>query len=96
MERLDRDILKLRSSLEELSGDMVDTIVEKNKLYGDSLTENGFDAVVLLLSIKISRLRNLSKRKSEKEVSKAIEDTLRDIACYAMLGLLIFGGENGN
>lgn len=96
MERLDKDILRLRSSLEELSNSLVDTIVEKNKLYGDSLTENGFDAVVLLLSIKASRLRNLNKRKSEKEASKAIEDTLRDMACYAMLGLLILRGENGN
>ena len=67
------------------------TLQEKNQAYGDSFTESvdkfGKTVIAVRLSDKFNRVCNLIKRDELKENDESLEDTLLDMAGYAILGL---------
>lgn len=67
------------------------TLQEKNQAYGDSFTESvdkfGKTVIAVRLSDKFNRICNLIKRGELKENDESLEDTLLDMAGYAILGL---------
>lgn len=74
---------------------------ERNTKYGPkNISRNGTHGVIVRLQDKMERLQNfhssclfhhcLAEYHSEDE---SIEDTLRDIANYAIIGLLLHSGE---
>ena len=67
------------------------TLQEKNQAYGDSFTESvdkfGKTVIAVRLSDKFNRICNLIKRGEDKENDESLEDTLLDMAGYAILGL---------
>ena len=70
--------------------DNLKTLYEKkNADYGDSfnklLDEFGLVSVAIRLQDKVNRLKSIVKSKEQKVVDETIEDTLMDIANYAIM-----------
>lgn len=67
------------------------TLQEKNQAYGDSFTksvdEDGLLVLKIRLGDKFNRISSLIKRDELKENDESLEDTLLDMAGYAILGL---------
>ena len=67
------------------------TLQEKNQAYGDSFTksidEDGLLVLKIRLGDKFNRVSSLIKRDELKENDESLEDTLLDMAGYAILGL---------
>lgn len=79
--------------MEEL-GELGDLLIRKQLDYGpNAIARFGLEGIVIRLSDKIERLINLQKLKSDPEVDESVEDTLQDIAGYAIHGLLIMSGD---
>lgn len=78
--------------------EMMDNLLEeKNKLYGDAFhkvwEEYGLTAVNVILSIKLSRLKNLATQKEDIALLH-IRDTLLDIMGYSALALNELKGKS--
>ena len=75
----------------EYTDHLAEILQEKNGAYGDSFTEsvNKFGLVVMpiRLSDKFNRICQLIKNGKLKENDESLEDTLLDMAGYAILGL---------
>jgi hypothetical protein len=66
---------------------VVQTVLSKNKDYGDAYKKKGIPGILVRLSDKATRVENL-QGKEALVVSESVEDTLVDIAGYALLGLI--------
>ena len=70
---------------------LAEVLQEKNDAYGDSFTKSvdkfGKTVIAVRLSDKFNRICNLIKRGEDKENDESLEDTLLDMAGYAILGL---------
>lgn len=76
-----------KSSFEEISLEIAKLLEQKNKAYGDNnLVKYGMFGVIVRLSDKLARLENISNLKKD-EYDESIEDTLKDIAGYAINAL---------
>lgn len=65
----------------------------KNEMYGDeNIKEFGEEGVMVRLSDKIQRLRNLTK-KGANPPEETIEDTWEDIIGYGVIGLMLRRGK---
>ena len=62
-------------------------VLEKNADYGDAWQKHGLAGVLVRISDKALRLQNL-EGKEALVVDEKVDDTLMDIAGYALLGLL--------
>lgn len=82
----------IRSTTEYLN----DTLLRKNQDYGDSFSKQfqkyGLISVLIRLEDKLSRLETLSRQPAQ--VEESIEDTLLDIAGYAILALIEVSRHN--
>ena len=69
----------------------------KNKDYGDSFgksyKEYGLTMSCIRLEDKLNRLKNLNFNKCAKVQNESIEDTLMDLANYAIMTLIELEGE---
>ena len=81
---MDNSFLKYTNHLAEI-------LQEKNDAYGDSfsksLDEDGLLVLKIRLGDKFNRISSLIKRGELKENDESLEDTLLDMAGYAILGL---------
>lgn len=70
---------------------LADVLNQKNLAYGDSfsksLDEDGLLVLKIRLGDKFNRISSLIKRGELKENDESLEDTLLDMAGYAILGL---------
>ena len=70
---------------------LADVLNQKNLAYGDSfsksLDEDGLLVLKIRLGDKFNRISSLIKRDEFKENDESLEDTLLDMAGYAILGL---------
>lgn len=71
----------------------------KNHDYGDSFTDTykkfGLVAPLVRMNDKINRLNTLAVKKQQVN-DEAIEDTLIDIANYAVMTIMLMKGETKN
>lgn len=85
MERTFKEIV------EEITENLADTLVRKNHDYGDSFhkqyCKRGFIVPLLRLEEKFDRLESITKSKNIL-VDETIDETLLDIAGYAVLTLV--------
>ena len=69
----------------------------KNKDYGDSFgksyKEYGLTMSCIRLEDKLNRLKSLNSNKCAKVQNESIEDTLMDLANYAIMTLIELEGE---
>jgi|SRR5690625_97576 len=71
-----------------------DTLIRKQIDYGpNAISRFGLDGIIIRINDKVERLINLSELKKDPEVDESLEDTLRDIAGYAILGLMVHRGD---
>ena len=70
-----------------IAQDVVMLLLEKNADHGDAWQKHGVAGVLVRISDKALRLQNLEGQEA-LVVDEKVEDTLRDIAGYALLGLL--------
>ena len=65
---------------------------EKNKRYGNSFSEQfeefGILSLIIRLNDKMNRLKTLTKDPSIGVLDESIEDSLKDLANYAIMGLV--------
>ena len=70
---------------------LADILQAKNDAYGDSFTksvdEDGLLVLKIRLGDKLNRVSSLIKKGELKENDESLEDTLLDMAGYAILGL---------
>ena len=70
--------------------EMLNTYIAKNIDYGNSFSElyndYGLLSTVIRLSDKLNRLKRLQK--ADAEVEESVEDTLQDLANYAIMTLI--------
>lgn len=75
----------------EYTDHLADVLQSKNNAYGDSFTksvdEDGLLVLKIRLGDKFNRISSLIKRGERKENDESLEDTLLDMAGYAILGL---------
>ena len=81
---MDNEFLKYTNHL-------ADVLNQKNLAYGDSfsksLDEDGLLVLKIRLGDKLNRVSSLIKKGELKENDESLEDTLLDMAGYAILGL---------
>lgn len=87
-----------RVALEKLTDDIISTLLKKNSDYGGASFDLGLNGNMVHLWDKIKRYRSLieKKNKGESPNFESIEDTLKDIVGYALIGLLIFPNEKNH
>ncbi len=75
----------------EYTNHLANILNQKNLAYDDSFTksvdEDGLLVLKIRLGDKFNRICNLIKRGELKENDESLEDTLLDMAGYAILGL---------
>jgi hypothetical protein len=70
----------------EIASEIADMLIKKNADYGDeNLTKHGMTGIIVRLSDKLARLENLQGKKGH--IDETTEDTLKDIAGYAINAL---------
>lgn len=77
----------------EITDDMLELYHRKNADYGDAFKKLfdkfGLDYTVIRLTEKLSRLESLTQNKGERKVKdESIEDTLIDLANYAIMSVI--------
>lgn len=81
----------MNNNFRKYTDNLAVTLENKNKAYGDSFTKSvdkfGKTVIAVRLSDKFNRICNLIKRGELKENDESLEDTLLDMAGYAILGL---------
>lgn len=71
-------------------------LVRKNADYGTAWEDRGLQGVVIRMHDKVARLNNLVSAGKEASVpEEPVRDTLRDLAGYAILGLLWLEHKQG-
>lgn len=79
----------------ELCDQLNDIYIAKNKDYGDSFgksyQEYGLTMACIRLEDKLNRLKALSKNKEQQVKDESIEDTLLDLANYAIMTVIEMG-----
>ena len=79
------------TSFEGITSEMLETYTKKNADYGGSfdksMNEFGLVSAVIRMSDKIERLKSLVKQDA-KVKEESIEDTLHDLASYAVMTLI--------
>ena len=76
-----------------ITNEMVQLYARKNADYGDSFgqtyRELGIISAVTRMSDKMNRLKRLTTREYQRAVKdESIDDTLTDLACYAVMTLM--------
>lgn len=76
----------------KVTDEMVELYAEKNKNYGDSfhksMDEDGLLVSKIRLGDKFNRFKNLITRESFGTKDESLEDTLLDLASYAIMTVL--------
>ena len=76
--------------IEEVCNEVKDLLIRKNHDYGNSFSKQyekyGLLSGIIRMDDKMSRIENLMKR--DAKVDESIEDSIRDLAGYAILTLV--------
>lgn len=80
------------SYFKQIGDEIVRLLIEKNNAYGNSSQKTyekyGLESYLIRMEDKINRLENLSSHKDVDNVGESIEDTLKDLAGYAILAII--------
>lgn len=83
------DKKQFAEEVEIIASNLVETLIKKNADYGNNVDKNidewGLSSLAIRLDDKLSRFKNLIKN-NRQVADETIEDTLLDLAGYAILG----------
>lgn len=84
-------IYLMNSKFRKYTDNLATTLESKNQAYGDSFAKSvdkyGLSVIGVRLSDKYNRIEHLITHHELKENDESLEDTLLDMAGYAILGL---------
>jgi len=89
-------------SIKKITNEMIEILLKKNEDYGGASFDLGLNGNMVHLWDKVSRYRSLVEKCNEKPNFEGLDDTLKDIIGYAIIGLHILGDDkitnkiNGN
>jgi hypothetical protein len=81
--------------IKEITDSVTQILLKKNADYGSASFDLGLNGNMVHLWDKISRYRSLVEKK-ETPNFESIEDTLKDIIGYAIIGLIILKQDTQN
>lgn len=82
------------SQVDRLQQGDKDLLIRKNTDYGNSnLTRAGLPGIATRLLDKVSRLNTLAQSGAEAQVDESLQDTLRDISNYGILGRMLLNNQ---
>jgi hypothetical protein len=87
-----------RADLNALCSDIIDLLMKKNEDYGGASFDLGLNGNMVHLWDKVKRYKTIIENQNSiksKPNFESIEDTLKDIVGYALIGLKILA-EEGN
>ena len=85
-----------KESIEKYFSDVTETLLRKNADYGGASFDLGLNGNMVHIWDKTSRFRSLVEKymkSGEQPNFEGIEDTLKDLIGYAIIGLHIFDDE---
>lgn len=83
--------------LKKITGEIIRVLLKKNEDYGGASFDLGLNGNMVHLWDKVKRYKTLIERKliqGETPNFESIEDTLKDIIGYALIGLVILESES--
>jgi len=80
-------------SVKAITDEILSTLLKKNEDYGGASFDLGTVGNMVHLWDKIRRYRTLVEKKETSPNFETIEDTLKDIIGYGIIGLLILRNE---
>ena len=83
----------------EITDSLIKTLLKKNADYGGASFDLGLNGNMVHLWDKVKRYRNLVEKMQKADAApnfESIEDTLKDIMGYAIIGLIISDTETKN
>ena len=83
-------------SIKEITDDVRKILLKKNQDYGGASFDLGLNGNMVHLWDKVSRFRTLVSKSNQEPNFESIEDTLKDIIGYAIIGLHILDDESIN
>lgn len=81
-------------SIKKITDEVTEILLKKNQDYGGASFDLGLNGNMVHLWDKVSRFRSLISKDSENPNFESLQDTLRDIIGYAVIGLHILDDEN--
>ncbi|MCU7549817.1 DUF1599 domain-containing protein [Chitinophagaceae bacterium LB-8] len=84
--------------LKSITEEVIQVLLKKNEDYGGASFDLGLNGNMVHLWDKVKRYKTLIEKKlcqGEAPNFESIQDTLRDIIGYALIGLVILDSENG-
>lgn len=80
-------------SIKKITDDVTAILLKKNQDYGGASFDLGLNGNMVHLWDKVSRFRSLLSKDSQNPNFESLEDTLKDIIGYAIIGLHILDDE---
>ncbi|HML70202.1 MAG TPA: nucleotide modification associated domain-containing protein [Macellibacteroides fermentans] len=81
-------------SIKEITDEMLEILLKKNEDYGGASFDLGLNGNMVHLWDKVSRYRNLINCSQNEPNFEGLEDTLKDIIGYAIIGLHIINDKS--
>lgn len=85
-----------KNDIEKITYEVTEMLLKKNEDYGGASFDLGLNGNMVHIYDKANRYKSLIEKKNRGETPnfESIEDTLKDIIGYAIIGLLILENEN--
>lgn len=83
-----------KQSIKQITDDVTEILLKKNQDYESASFDLGLNGNVVHLWDKVKRYRSLILKQNQKPNFESIEDTLKDIIGYAIIGLHILKDDN--
>jgi len=80
-------------SIKKITDDVTAILLKKNEDYGGASFDLGLNGNMVHLWDKVSRFKSLISKGSHNPNFESLEDTLKDIIGYAVIGLHILDDE---
>ncbi|NTW32695.1 MAG: DUF1599 domain-containing protein [Bacteroidetes bacterium] len=80
-------------SIKKITDDVTAILLKKNQDYGGASFDLGLNGNMVHLWDKVSRFRSLISRDNQNVNFESLEDTLKDIIGYAVIGLHILNDD---
>lgn len=84
-----------KNDIEKITYEVTEMLIKKNEDYGGASFDLGLNGNMVHICDKANRYKSLIEKKNRGETPnfESIEDTLKDIIGYAIIGLLILKKE---
>jgi hypothetical protein len=83
-----------KDSIKKITDEVTEILLKKNEDYGGASFDLGLNGNMVHLWDKVKRYKSLVNNTSKEPNFESLEDTLKDIIGYAVIGLHILKDEN--